>query len=41
MIELQEGLRVTGAVTESVNYRFYRYYKACKDFCDINIIVDP
>jgi hypothetical protein len=41
MVELQENLRVTGAVTELNNYRFYRYYKACKEICDLDITVEP
>jgi hypothetical protein len=41
MVELQENLRISGAVSELNNYRFYRYYKACKEICDIHIAVEP
>ena len=41
LVELQEGLRVTGLVTDTNNYRFYRYNKACKDDCDLEISVEP
>jgi hypothetical protein len=41
MIEVTEGLRLTGHLTEFTNYRFYKFYKSCKDTCDLDIVLSP
>jgi hypothetical protein len=41
MIEVTEGLRLSGHLTDFTNYRFYKFFKACKDSCDLDIVLSP
>jgi hypothetical protein len=40
MIELTDGLRVSGEVSENIRYRYYRFFKACKEACDMEVKIE-
>lgn len=41
MIELADNVRVQDSLTESSQYKYYKFFKACGDTCDLEITVEP